>query len=88
MNLVQETGFRKPVCMLKVADKASLRSVLVDYHCMMKVKSAMDQFAEGMQTLQFLDFVKQYPQQMQPLFVSSGSTEITSGMYCVYNVQH
>ena len=58
--LLEECGFRKPTCMVTLSDRAALRSALVDYHCMIKVKSAMDQFIEGLQTLSVLDWIKKY----------------------------
>ena len=33
-------GFRKAISRLTVADKRSVSSALIDYHCMMKVKAA------------------------------------------------
>ena len=45
-ELILSTGFRKPLCSLALEDKASLKSILLDYHCMLKVKAEMDQFAE------------------------------------------
>ena len=59
--------------MLTVSDKAHLKSALLDYHCMVKVKAEMDQFSDGMQTLQVLDFIKLYPEQMRPLFVATNN---------------
>lgn len=50
-SLLQETGYKKPVTKLSVADKTSLRSILIDYHCMVRVKACMDQFAEGLEEL-------------------------------------
>ena len=79
ISLLQETGFRKPVCMLTVSDKAHLKSALLDYHCMVKVKAEMDQFSDGMQTLQVLDFIKLYPEQMRPLFVATNNV-VTAGL--------
>ena len=74
ISLLQETGFRKPVCMLTVSDKAHLKSALLDYHCMVKVKAEMDQFSDGM-----LDFIKLYPEQMRPLFVATNNV-VTAGL--------
>ena len=34
-----------------MSDKSALRSTLLDYHCMVKVKAQMDQFAEGLDEL-------------------------------------
>lgn len=64
------TGFRKPVCSLGVADKSVLKSSLIDYHCLLKVKAEMDQFADGLASLGILDAVKKQPEVMKPLFVA------------------
>ena len=58
---------------------------------MVKVKAEMDQFSDGMQTLQVLDFIKLYPEQMRPLFVATnnchsrfvGEIVSFSSHYCV-----
>ncbi len=78
-SLLHETGFRKPTCRLSMSDKSRLRSALVDYHCMLKVKAAMDQFAEGLQELGVLQLIKQYPELMKPLFVPNLKV-LTAGM--------
>ena len=64
------TGFRKAVCSLGVADKPVLKSSLIDYHCLLKVKAEMDQFADGLSSLGVLDAVKKQPDVMKPLFVA------------------
>ena len=38
-ELLLSTGFRKPICSLAMEDKECLRSVLLDYHCLLKVKA-------------------------------------------------
>ena len=78
-ELILSTGFRKPLCSLALEDKASLKSILLDYHCMLKVKAEMDQFAEGLKTLGVLDMVKNYPDLFSSLFVDDGSPPLTSG---------
>ena len=45
-ELLLSTGFQKPICSLAMEDKECLRSVLLDYHCLLKVKAEMDQFAD------------------------------------------
>ena len=53
-------------------------SALVDYNCILKVKSAMDQFCEGLQEIQVFDMLKKYPVLMKPFFMDCGSA-ITAG---------
>lgn len=66
-----ETGYSK---VPRVADKCCIIASLLDYHCMIKVKAAMDQFIKGLKTLGVHDAVSLYPQQMQSYFVYSSRT--------------
>ncbi len=76
--MLQDTGYKKPIERLTLADKISVKAVLIDYHCMIKVKACMDQFAEGLQELQTLEIMKKYPELMKPLFVFNEEV-ITAG---------
>ena len=80
-ELLLSTGFRKPICRLAIEDKECLRSVLLDYHCLLKVKAKMDQFAEGLKSLGVLEMVKCHPDLFAPLFIDDGSPPLTPGMY-------
>ena len=53
-SLLNETGYHKAVCSLKLSDRPALLGALLDYHLMIKVKAEMDQFKEGLQTLGYL----------------------------------
>ena len=75
-----QTGFRKPVIQLTLADKSDLRSALLDYHCMLKVKAAMDQYAEGLQQLRVLDLLQKFPLLAKPFFVAD-SKSVTAGQH-------
>ena len=39
---LHQGGYRKPLCRLDLNDKNTLKSALVDSHCLLKVKVAMD----------------------------------------------
>ena len=82
--LLTETSYRKPLINLTLSDRSNLKSVLVDYHCMLKAKAAMDQFSEGLQRLQRHDLIQRFPSLLKPCFVSSGK-KITAGGY-VYSL--
>ena len=56
--LLMETGYRKPVIHLTLDDK---RAALLDYHCMLKVKASMDQYAEGLEQLNVLQLMQKFP---------------------------
>lgn len=72
--LLAETGYRKPLTSLTLSDTSSLKAVLVDYHCMLKAKAAMDQFSDGLQRLKCHDLMQRFPNLLKPCFVSSGKT--------------
>ncbi len=42
------TGFSKPINRISLDDRDTLCSVMFDYHCLLKSKSAMDQYLEGL----------------------------------------
>jgi len=80
-DLLLATGFRKAISKLDMSDKARVRSALVDYHCMLKVKSEMDAFAEGLQVLGVLGMIKMYPDLFKPLFVADVTASLTAGKF-------
>ena len=79
-ELLLSTEFRKPLCRLAIEDRECLRSALLDYHCMLKVKAEMDQFAEGLMSLGVLEMVKHHPDLFAPLFVDDGSPPLGLGL--------
>ena len=50
MDLLVQTGFRRAVVSLTLDDVQKVSSALIDFHCMLKVKAAMDQFKNGLKT--------------------------------------
>ena len=83
-SLLLETGYRKPICHLKLSDKDSLRSCLLDYHCMLKVKGAMDQYMDGLEELHVLEILKQYPDILKSVFVNERRV-LTAGEEAIHN---
>lgn len=81
--LLMETGYRKPVIYLTLSDRPGLRAALMDYHCMLKAKAAMDQFAEGLQILKVQDLIQKFPLLAKPFFVSDGK-KITACEYVLH----
>ena len=74
MDLVVQTGFRKPLIHLTIKDRHDLISSLLDYHLMAKVKTEMDQFKEGLQTFSFLDIVRENPDLWKKYFLKTDET--------------
>jgi hypothetical protein len=52
-DLLQQTGYRKPVTNITLTDRPGLMSVLVDYHIMARSKAELDQFCQGLHYLVF-----------------------------------
>lgn len=74
------------MCDLTLEDASMIKSSLIDYHCILKVKAEMDQFLEGLTSLGILDAIKSQPEVMKPLFVAENSERITAGNYNRYRV--
>lgn len=74
--------FKKPISKLVTNDKARLRSALIDFHCILKPKGAIDQLAEGLTNLDILYMMRQYPELMRPLFMDQAKP-LTAGIYNV-----
>ena len=51
---------------------------------MLKVKSEMDAFAEGLQVLGVLTMIRMYPDLFKPLFVADLTTRLTAGKLPCY----
>lgn len=71
-SLVYEAGFRKPLAQLSMEDKSVVSSILLNYHCMTKVKAAMDQYLEGLESLGLLSRIQQDPSKWKNFFVDTG----------------
>ena len=78
-SFLLETGFKKPISLLGMKDKA-LHASLVDFHCLIKAKAAVHQFSEGLASLNVLGMLQQYPEVMKPLFMYEEHA-LTSGVY-------
>ena len=46
-SVLLETGCHMVLPLLKISDKANLLSLMIDYHCIIKPKAAIDKFVEG-----------------------------------------
>jgi len=77
-ELLLASGFRKPISSLIVQDKEKLRSSLIDYHCMLKVKAALDQFCEGLKCVGVMEIMVKHPNMFKTMFVAD-STPLTAG---------
>ena len=78
-EMLMGMGCKKPISKLKIDDKSMLKSSLIDYYCLLKVKAEMDQFAEGLKDLGLLEMMQHHPSLFKSLFVAPTSTHFTPG---------
>ena len=67
-SILLETGCHMVLSSLKISDKANLLSLMIDYHCIIKPKAAIDQFVEGLSCSGAMHYVEHYPDIMKLLF--------------------
>ncbi len=79
-DLLYQADYRKPVQHVTVDDKSQLVSVILDYHLMVKVKCCLDQFMEGLETLDVLSRLQSNSNVWKPFFVpDDAESSITPG---------
>lgn len=66
-TLLFETGYDKPLNQLELDDVEGIKAALTDYHCMVKVKAAMDQFLDGLHMGGVAEYVKSHLHLLKPL---------------------
>lgn len=79
MDLLLQTGYRKPIPTLTLNDRMEIVPTLLDYHLMLEVKSVMDQFKEGVNEVGLLEDIQKNPLLWEPLFVHMNNP-LTIGM--------
>lgn len=79
-SALMETGYMRPFASLTMDDKEEIISILIDYHCLIKPKAAMDQFAEGLQRTGVLHYIKHHHSILRDSFRYRPST-LTAGTY-------
>ena len=52
-----ETGYSKPLQCLAISDATYINEVLKNFHCIIKVKAEIDQFIEGLNTLDIVNVI-------------------------------
>ena len=63
-------------------DKGAIKSSIIDYHSLIKIKPELDQFVDGLKTLGIHEAIKQYPNLMMPYFTKEESgKKINKGKY-------
>lgn len=85
-SLLLETGFCKPLSLLCMEDQSSIVSSITEYHCLIKVKAAMDDFMEGLASGGVLECIKRFSLMLRPLLCPEHSN-ITAGKIILQSVR-
>ena len=80
-NIILETGFRKPFKNIALEDIEQITNLLVSYFCGTKVKAAMDQFVEGLESMDIIKRVRNDPSKWKKFFVASKTVVSASRFY-------
>ena len=67
-NALSETGYMKPFEALTLDDKEEVILILMEYHCLVKPKACIDQFAEGLQCTGVLHYIRNYGSMIRDQF--------------------
>ena len=78
--LITESGFMKPLALLKMDDKNSLIHTAALHHVLLHAKGELDQFVEGLRALGVQKALEEYPSIMKPFFTPKGIVPLTAGM--------
>ena len=78
-DVLLECGYAKPLSKLKAIDVPQLIKNATLHSTILKIKSELDQFIDGLNEAGILHSIRQYPDFFRPLFVSSG-TAISAGI--------
>ncbi len=73
MDMISQSGFSKPLMSVTKTNQSELVASIVLYHLMIKVKSSMDQFLDGLQSISLLNLLRDDPEVWKPLFVNEKS---------------
>ena len=80
MELLLATWFQKPLAQLRPKDVDDLVGFLLEYHLFVKVKAEIDQFVEGLLTMEFLGHLRKNPSLWQDVLVLS-KDNLTPGLF-------
>lgn len=78
-DVLLECGYTKPLSTLKAIDVTQLIKNVTLHSTILKIKSELDQFIDGLNEAGVLHSIRQYSDFFRPLFVSSG-TAISAGI--------
>ena len=70
--LTTDSGFMKPLALLKMEDKASLVHTVALHHVLLHSKGELDQFVQGLQALGVQQAMQDHPNIMESFFYTKG----------------
>lgn len=76
---MQETGYRKALARISLEDREEIVLILRQFYTLVRVKPELDQFIDGLKTLELLDMVREHPQLLRPLFVAGTPVQLSKG---------
>ena len=68
-GLLLKTGYSKPLTTLCMDDQKSIISSVIDYHCMIKMKAAIDQLVEGLEAGGVYKYIQEDSEMFKAFFV-------------------
>ena len=76
---ILECGFTKPLAKLKLCDVSHLIHSVALHSTILRSKSEVDQFKEGLHEAGTLHAIKEYPDFFYPMFVQSEAAVVDAG---------
>ena len=83
--MLLETGYRKPLASLQIADKTTIMQTL-KAQVLLRVKAEIDQFCDGLRTCEVIEYTRKYPTLMAPRFMQTLVSLTPGTNICEYGV--
>ncbi len=77
-DIIIDGGYTKPLALLKMSDRVQLMRTLMLHYTVLRLRSVLDQLAEGLSTLGVLEAMSSYPKLMEPLFIKGKLKPLTA----------
>uniref|UniRef100_A0A1X7V4W6 Uncharacterized protein n=1 Tax=Amphimedon queenslandica TaxID=400682 RepID=A0A1X7V4W6_AMPQE len=78
LDMLCSTGYRKPMESFTLTDKDSLKSSLLNYHLLYKVKCETDLFIQELETAEIVTIIRTSPDVFKGLFMAPDITSVTA----------
>ena len=80
MTCLVEAGYLKALTSVSVNEKNDIVTTITTFYLFVKVKAAMDQFQQGLESAGILQYMKKYTDLIRPMFVDE-ALPFTAGKY-------